>query len=101
MTAFVALKILLRAIDRVWHVTFCTVYHFVSKYKRDKPLRNKKNETKKNPAGGSSDECVGCGNFKLLALDWKIVLHWCNMQGPAVSHRDQPLVKNTKPAWAD
>lgn len=24
-----------------WHITFCTVYYFISKYKRDKPFWNK------------------------------------------------------------
>lgn len=38
LPAFTALKILLRAIDKMWHITFCTVYYFVSKYKRDKPF---------------------------------------------------------------
>lgn len=58
LPAFAALKILLRAIDRVWHVTFCTVYYFVSKYKRDKPLRNKK-KTKLDPKKNRKEQPGG------------------------------------------
>lgn len=36
--AFAAMKILLRAIDKLWHITFCAARYFVSKYKRDKPF---------------------------------------------------------------
>lgn len=36
LPAFKAMKILLRAIDKMWHITFCAVHYFVGKYKRDK-----------------------------------------------------------------
>lgn len=35
---FTTMKILLRAIDKMWHITFCIVHYFLDKYNREKPF---------------------------------------------------------------
>lgn len=42
LPASTALKILLRAIDKMWHINFWTVFYFVGSSERDGPFWNKR-----------------------------------------------------------